>query len=91
MLLPPVQVSVAVQAAVLVLPVDAVILQNIEHRGESTEDQSLTVVVLCLLEQLVQESHLAAHIDDMLSEHWSIGRLNAWEEVRVVADLPQLD
>jgi hypothetical protein len=89
--LPVIKLCVSIKSTVLVLSGSAVIFKDVKHGRKPREDQGLRVVSLCLPHQFVKNLHLATGLDDVLSQFWRVIRLDAWEEVRMVADLSQLD
>ena len=55
------------------------------------EDQDLVTLEGELVEEAIEDTHLAGGVDDVLAEDGGSFLLDAREEIRVVADLPQLD
>lgn len=85
------QLGVTIQAAVVMASEVTVVLEDVKHGGKAREDEYLVLVLARSLHQLVKENHLAGRVNQVLAKlRQSIGLL-AIEEVRVVADLAQLD
>jgi hypothetical protein len=85
-----IELGTSIKSAIFVLHESAVVLKNIQHRCKSREDQALTVVCLRFAEESVQELHLAASFDDMITQFWSVLWLDSWEQIRMVTDFSKL-
>jgi len=68
----------------------AVVLHHVEHARHLREDQHARPALLEPREQLVQQHHLAAVLDEVVAGEERRARLGALEQVRVVAALAQL-
>mmetsp|Transcript_8046 Transcript_8046/g.19965 ORF Transcript_8046/g.19965 Transcript_8046/m.19965 type:complete len:209 (-) Transcript_8046:1229-1855(-) len=82
--------GVAVDAAVLVLAVDKVVLQNIQQPGHLGEDEHAAPLLLEAGQKLIQQHQLARVLDEVLAGKVGRAGLGALEQVRVVAALAQL-
>mmetsp|Transcript_8914 Transcript_8914/g.21077 ORF Transcript_8914/g.21077 Transcript_8914/m.21077 type:complete len:452 (+) Transcript_8914:1433-2788(+) len=80
----------AVDAAVPVVAVPTVVLQDVQHARHLAEDQDPAALCLGLVQQLVEHAKLRAVLDQMLPLDEGRPGLLALEEVRVVAALAEL-
>jgi hypothetical protein len=85
-----VQLSVTIEPTILVFSKSTVVLEDVQHGGETRKDESLTLVFVALLQELVHELHLTASFDEMVSKFRSTLLFDTLEQVRVIANFSQL-